>query len=74
MVNPLVLNFCLWFLSEEYLESSKEIYDTLTSYVAKRIDCYTLDTKIVREIFPAIYIGNPRPDNKLVLKFFMEVF
>ena len=44
MVNPLVLKFCSWFLSREYLESSKQIHDTLTSYVAKRIDCYTLDT------------------------------
>ena len=65
MVNPLVLNFCLWFLSREYLESSKQIHDKLTSYVAKRIDRYTLDTKIVGQIFSAINIGNPRPDNKL---------
>ena len=73
MVNPLVLNFCLWFLSREYLESSKQIHDKLTSYVTKRIDRYTLDTKIVGQIFSAINIGNPRPDNKLVLKFFTEV-
>ena len=74
MVNPLVLNFCLWFLSKEYLESSKHIYHTLTSYVAKRIDCYTLDTEIVGQIFPAINIANQRTDNKLVLKFFKDVF
>ena len=74
MVNPLVLNFCLWFLSKEYLESSKQIHDELTSYVAKRIDRYTLDTNIVGNLFPAINISNPWPDNILVLKFFKDVF
>ena len=74
MVNPLVLNFCLWFLSKNYLESSKQIYDKLTSYVAKRIDCYTLDTEIVGNVFPAMNIGDPKPDNKLVLKFLKDVF
>ena len=74
MVNPLVLNFCLWFLSREYLEKSSEIYDKLTSYVAKRIDRYTLDTKVITELFPAIDIWNPRPENILVLKFFKDVF
>ena len=73
IVNPLVLNFCLWFLSKEYLESSNQIYDTLTSYVAKRIECYTLHTEFVGKIFPAINIGNSRPDNALVLKFFKDV-
>ena len=75
MVNPLVLKFCLWIMAKEYFESSKQIYDTLTSYVAKRIDRYILDTEIVGQLFPAINSGNLWPDDKeLLVKFFKEVF
>ena len=75
MVNPLVLSFCLWFLSEKYFAFSKEIYDKLASYTAKRIDCHTLDTQTVGHLFPAIDIRNQRPNNNRPdLKFYRDVF
>ena len=75
MVNPLILSFCLWLLSTKHFDFSKQIYDKLASYVAKRIDCYTLDTQAVGRLFPAININNPYPENnRLTLKFFKDVF
>ena len=75
MVNPLVLIFCLWFLSKEYFKFSEKIYDKLTSFVAKRIDRYTLDLDNIEDIFPAISIRNSKHDNnELLLKFFGCVF
>ena len=74
MVNRLVLHFCLWLLTTKHFTFSKQIYDSLASYAAKRIDCCTLDTEIVRNVFPAMDIRNPhRDDNRLVLKFFKDV-
>ena len=75
MVNPLVLRFCLWLLSTTYFDFREQIYDKLASYVARRVDCYTLNTKIVGDLFPAIGIGNRRPNNNSSdLKFCKDVF
>ena len=46
MVNPLVLKFCLWFLSSKDFDFPQrdECYDKSTSYAAKHIDSEELDT------------------------------
>ena len=73
LMNPLVLNFCLWFLTTNYFKFSKKIYDQLASCAAKVIDCHTFDTWTIRDAFPAIDIGNPS-NNRSVLKFLEELF
>ena len=61
MVNPLVLRFCLWFLSSSDFDflHRDDCYDKLTSYVAKRIDCNVLKPVEIRSTYPAI---NMLPD------------
>ena len=56
MVNPLVLSFCLWFLSSSDFDISQrnECYDKLTSYVANRIDSKVFDAYEIRSRYPAI--------------------
>ena len=75
MVNPLILNFCLWLLTMEYFDYPEKNYDRLVSYAAKCIDCHTLDTQTVAHLFPAIDINNPdATNNRLVLEFLKDVF
>ena len=75
MVNPLVLKFCLWFLSAKYFEFWKQTYDELVSYVSKCIDCHRLDTMIVGGLFRAIDIGiSLMHRNNLLLNFYKDVF
>ena len=55
MVNPLVLQFCLWFLTTtEFFSSWRIVYDKLVAYVAHQIDTHVLDIGVVDEIFPAM--------------------
>ena len=56
MVNPLVLRFCLWFLSSQDFDFLQryECYDKLTSYVAKRIDDKVFDQGEIEDRYPAI--------------------
>ena len=58
MTNPLVLRFCLWFLSSREFDFPQrdECYDKLTSYVAKRIDTKVFDPVEVLGRYPAIDI------------------
>ena len=58
MVNPLVLKFCLWFLSSQDFDFPQrdECYDKLTSYVAKRIDSEVLNPDTVRNIYPVVIL------------------
>ena len=43
MVNPLVLKFCLWLLTTEYLKSSQVILDKLTFYLCERMNSHVLN-------------------------------
>ena len=56
MVNPLVMRFCLWFLSSSDFNFPQrdECYDKLTSYVAERIDGKGFDTKEIAHRYPVI--------------------
>ena len=46
MVDPLVLKFCLWFLTREFFFSPRIVYDKLVTYAAQRIDFHVIDTDI----------------------------
>ena len=56
MMNPLVLKFCLWFLSSKDFDfpQKDEIYDKLTSCVAQFFDTKVLNTKETFHTYPAI--------------------
>ena len=56
MVNPLVFTFCLWLLTKEFFCSSRFVYDKLVTYAAHQVDFYMLDTKVIKEMYPAIDI------------------
>ena len=68
MVNPLVLKFCLWFLStlDFDIPHRDECYDTLTSCVAKCIDFKVLDTDDVRRRNPAIQLLDAHLENSKI--------
>ena len=75
MVNPLILSFCLWFLSAPHLGFLRrdECYDKLTSYVVKRID-FTHTVFDIDEIsgrYPAINMMEYLDDSKA--QFFRDV-
>ena len=76
MVNPLVLRFCLWFLSSSDFDFLRkgECYDKLTSYVAKRIDSKVLDPVEVRRRYPAIdMLFPPAPLGYSIFQFFHDI-
>ena len=54
MVNPLVLNFCLWLLTANLLNSRWDIYKQLVLFAAKRIDFHLLNVKAVEGMYPAM--------------------
>ena len=76
MENPLVLRFCLWFLSSQdfdFLHRNK-CYDKLTSYVAKRIDHLVFDPKETGSRYPAIeMLLTPEQYDQSSIKFFCDV-
>ena len=76
MVHPLVMKFCLWFLSyEEFCSSRRIIFDNLVAYTIRRIDFYMLNTRHVESFYPSISIVKAISDNdSLKLEFFKHVF
>ena len=74
MMNPLVLQFCLWLLTKDFYNSRGNIYQELVLFVAKRIDFHLLDVLAVEEMYPAISIGDALLcKESLKLKFFKHV-
>ena len=74
MVNPLVMQFCLW-LQREFFGSWGIVYDKLVTYAAQRIDTHMLDTDTVDQIFPAMGIRKAvRDKDSLKLEFLKQVF
>ena len=75
MVNPLVMKFCLWFLSKEFFSSRRIIFDNLVAYTARRIDFYMFNTSHVESFYPSISVVKAISDNdSLKLEFFKHVF
>ena len=74
MVNPLVLRFCMWLLTEKCFNFSQDIYQKLVLFVAKQIDFHLLDTKAVEEVYPAMNIAEAlRNKDSLKLIFFKDI-
>ena len=71
MVNPLVLQFCLWLLTTQFFNFPQNIYQKLVLFAAERIDFPVLDTKVVEKFYPAINIIDTLDDLKL--KFLKDV-
>ena len=73
MVNPLVLRFCLWFLSSSDFgfPQRDECYDKLTSYAAKCIDSKVLDSYEIRRRYQAIDMLDTQLEPS-TLKFFRD--
>ena len=72
MMNPLVLKFCLWFLSSSDFgfRNRRWCYVILASYVAKRIDSEVFDPNEVRLKYPAIDMLPDEPLSKSLIQFF----
>ena len=75
MVNPLVLSFCLWFLSSQDFEFSQRdvCYNKLTSYTANCIDSTVFDPKETRSRYSAINMFSSDTRNHLKTAFFRDV-
>ena len=74
MVNPLVLRFCLWLLTEKCFNFSQDIYQKLVLFADKQIDFHILDTKAVEEVYPAMNISEAlRNKDSLKLIFFKDI-
>ena len=74
MVNPLVLRFCLWLLTEKCFNFSQDIYQKLVLFAAKQIDFHLLDTKAVKTMYPAMNIAEAlRDKDSLKLIFFKDI-
>ena len=72
MMNPLVLKFCLWFLSDSAADLAQK--DKLASYVAERIDLERFNPGFVVGQYPAISIvGALNRNDELEFRFFREV-
>ena len=75
MVNPLVMKFCLWFLSEKSFDFPDDFYNRITIYAAKLVDHKVLDPWALSHMYPALNIPEAllTKDN-LILKFCEHVF
>ena len=74
MVNPLVLRFCLWLLTQNCFDFPQNIYQKLVSFAAKRIDFRLLDLLAIERVYPAIGICDALLDtDSLKLKFLKDV-
>ena len=74
MVNPLVLRFCLWLLTEKCFNFSQDIYQKLVLFAAKQIDFHLLHIKAVEEVYPAMNIAEAlRDKDSLKLIFFKDI-
>ena len=75
MVNPLVLQFCLWLLTTEFFGSRRTVYDKLLDCAAQRIDIRMLDIDFVDEFIPAMDIRKALHDeDSLKLEFLKQIF
>ena len=76
MVDPLVLSFCLWFLSRsdfKFLQRG-ECYSKLTSYVTERIDSTVFDSDIIGLRFSAIDMSSPPGQfDRSQIQFFRDI-
>ena len=73
MVNPLVLSFCLWFLSSAQFNFPTTGFDKLTSYVAKRIDSEVFYPDKIRSTYPAIDMLRDMSHDNSIMEFFRDV-
>ena len=76
MVDPLVLSFCLWFLSRSDFKSLQrgECYSKLTSCVAERIDPTVFDSDIIGLRFSAIDMSSPPGQfHRSQIQFFRDI-
>ena len=74
MVNPLVLRFCLWLLTQNCFTFQQNIYQKLVLFAAKRIDFHILNTGVVERVYPAMNISDPLlHKDSLKLKFLKNV-
>ena len=78
MINPLLLQFCLWNLccSEKYLdfENRSQLYDFLVSMCLNYISDNTLDTEYVATTYPALDIeAIVKTNDELHLKFLLDI-
>ena len=74
MVNPLVLQFCLWLLTTKLSNSAWNIYEKLVLFAAERIDFHLLNTRVVEQMYPAMNIGDALDKkNSLKLTFFKDI-
>ena len=75
MMNPLVLQFCLWLLTTKYFGSRRIVYEKLVACAAQRIDMLVFDIDLVDEIYPAMGIRKALHDgDRLKLEFSKHVF
>ena len=58
MVNPLVLKFCMWFLTTKLLNSPPVSLDKLAFYAAERMNFHTLDFTQFTKRYPAMDTGS----------------
>ena len=75
MVNPLVMKFCLWILSEKSFDFRDDVYNRITIYAAKLVDHKVLDPWALSHRYPAFNIPEAllTKDN-LILTFCEHVF
>ena len=75
MVNPLVLNFCLWLLEKTFFQFPDTIYGKLALYTAKCIDSYHISVDEIEKMYAAISRCNAlKNEDSLKLKFIKNVF
>ena len=75
MVNPLVLRFCLWLLTQKCFDFRQNVYQKLVSFAANRFISRLLDTQVVEEMYPAMTISDPLlSKDSSKLKFLKHVF
>ena len=75
MVDPLVLSFCLWFLSRsdfKFLQRG-ECYSKLTSCVAERIDSTVFDSDIIGLKFSIDMSSPPGQFDRSQIQFFRDI-
>ena len=74
MMNPLVLQFCLWLLTTDSFENPQDILDKLAFCAAERINFRTLIYKQIVKKYPAMYMRSFSGKNSLKVDFLRRVF
>ena len=75
LVSPLLMKFCLWFLSEKSFDFRDYVYNRIAIYAAKLVDHKVLDPWALSHMYPALNIPEAllTKDN-LILTFCEHVF